>query len=149
MRSAWWCGWRWIRPPATRPEHARRTCFAGRADLLRGIGAASVLIDDGALADQMVRLNLRVDGVFDLVGNSALRDSLRIARPGGRVCQLGFLGGLEPVAEFNPIADVPTGVQFSFYGNAVTANVCLFLRGRCGRGEAGPPTLSADDSGLV
>ena len=94
------------------------TRSAGRADLLRGIGAASVLIDDGALADQVVRLNLRVDGVFDLVGNSALRDSLRIARPGGRVCQLGFLGGLEPVAEFNPIADVPTGVQFSFYGSA-------------------------------
>ena len=94
------------------------TRSAGRADLLRGIGAASVLIDDGALADQVVRLNLRVDGVFDLVGNSALRDSLRIARPGGRVCQLGFLGGLEPVTEFNPIADVPTGVQFSFYGSA-------------------------------
>ena len=72
----------------------------------------------GPLADQVVRLNLPVDGVFDLVGNSALRDSLRIARPGGRVCQLGFLGGLEPVAEFNPIADVPTGVQFSFYGSA-------------------------------
>src|SRR5215467_15318863 len=57
------------------------TRSAWRADLLRGIGAASVLIDDGALADQVVRLNLRVDGVFDLVGNSALRDSLRIARP--------------------------------------------------------------------
>ena len=94
------------------------TRSAGRADLLRDIGAAFVLIDDGALADQVVRLNLLVDGVFDLVGNSALRDSLRIARPGGRVCQLGFLGGLEPLAEFNPIADVPTGVQFSFYGSA-------------------------------
>jgi NADPH:quinone reductase len=94
------------------------TRSAGRADLLRDIGAAFVLIDDGALAGQVVRLNLRVDGVFDLVGNSALRDSLRIARPGGRVCQLGFLGGLEPLAEFNPIADVPTGVQFSFYGSA-------------------------------
>jgi NADPH:quinone reductase len=36
----------------------------------------------------------------------------------GRVCQLGFLGGLEPVAGFNPIADLPSGVQFSFYGSA-------------------------------
>jgi NADPH:quinone reductase-like Zn-dependent oxidoreductase len=94
------------------------TRSAGRADLLRGIGAASVLIDDGALADQVVRINLGVGGVFERVGNSVLRDSLRIARPGGRVCQLGFLGGLEPVAKFNPIADVPTGVQFSFYGSA-------------------------------
>ena len=106
----------------SRPSAARRdrddSPSAGRADLLRGVGTASVLIDDGALADQVVHLNLQVERVFDLVGNSALRDSLRIARPGGRVCQLGFLGGLEPVAEFNPIADVPTGVQFSFYGSA-------------------------------
>jgi NADPH:quinone reductase len=32
--------------------------------------------------------------------------------------QLGFLGGLEPVTDFNPITDLPTGVQFSFYGSA-------------------------------
>jgi NADPH:quinone reductase-like Zn-dependent oxidoreductase len=94
------------------------TRSAERADLLRGIGAASVLIDDGALAGQVHGLGLTVDGVFDLVGNSVLRDSLRIVRPGGRVCQLGFLGGLEPVAGFDPIADLPTGVQFSFYGSA-------------------------------
>ena len=47
-----------------------------------------------------------------------LRDSLRIVRPRGRVCQLGFLGGLDPVAGFNPIADQPSGVQLSFYGSA-------------------------------
>jgi NADPH:quinone reductase-like Zn-dependent oxidoreductase len=41
-----------------------------------------------------------VDGVFDPVGDSVLRDSLRIVRTGGRVCQLGFLSGLEPVAGF-------------------------------------------------
>jgi len=49
---------------------------------------------------------------------AVLRDSLRIARPRGRVCQLGFLGGLEPVAGFDPIADLPTSVQLSFYGSA-------------------------------
>jgi NADPH2:quinone reductase len=90
----------------------------GRAALLRGIGAAEVLIDDGQLAGQVQELGTQVDGVFDLVGNSVLRDSLRIVRARGRVCQLGFLGGLEPVTDFNPIADLPTGVQFSFYGSA-------------------------------
>jgi NADPH:quinone reductase len=58
-----------------------------------------------------------VDCVFDLVGNSVLRDSLQIVRTRGGVCQLGFLGGLEPVTDFNPIADLPTGVQLSFYGS--------------------------------
>ena len=59
-----------------------------------------------------------MDAVFDLVGNSVLRDSMQIVRTRGRVCQLGFLGGLEPVAGFNPVTDLPTGVQFSFYGSA-------------------------------
>ncbi|HSS90001.1 MAG TPA: zinc-binding dehydrogenase [Streptosporangiaceae bacterium] len=90
----------------------------GRTGLLRGIGAAEVLIDDGQLAVQVQELGTQVDGVFDLVGNSVLRDSLRIVRARGRVCQLGFLGGLEPVTDFNPIADLPTGVQLSFYGSA-------------------------------
>jgi NADPH:quinone reductase len=89
-----------------------------RADLLRGIGAAQVLIDDGQLAAQVAKLGTQVDAVFDLVGNSVLRDSLRIVRTRGRVCQLGFLGGLDPAVGFDPIADLPTGVQFSFYGSA-------------------------------
>jgi NADPH:quinone reductase-like Zn-dependent oxidoreductase len=86
-----------------------------RGALLERIGAKAVLIDDGRLADQQAGA---VDCVLDLVGNRALRDSLRIVLPRGRVCQLGFLGGLEPVASFNPIADLPSGVQFSFYGSA-------------------------------
>jgi NADPH:quinone reductase-like Zn-dependent oxidoreductase len=89
-----------------------------REALLRGLGAARVLIDDGDLSAQASDLGLTLDSVFDLVGNTVLRDSLRIVRPRGRVCQLGFLGGLDPVAEFNPIADLPSGVQLSFYGSA-------------------------------
>jgi NADPH:quinone reductase-like Zn-dependent oxidoreductase len=89
-----------------------------RADLLRDIGAAQVLIDDGHLAAQAGRPGAEVDAVFDLVGNSVLRDSLRIVQARGRVCQFGFLGGLAPVIDFNPITDLPTGVQFSFYGSA-------------------------------
>ncbi len=89
-----------------------------RTALLRDIGAARVLIDDGQLAGQASDLHLTVDLVFDLVGNTVLRDSLQTVRPRGRVCQLGFLGGLDPVDEFNPIADLPSGVQLSFYGSA-------------------------------
>jgi NADPH:quinone reductase-like Zn-dependent oxidoreductase len=53
-----------------------------------------------------------------LCGNSVLRDSLALVRQRGRVCQLGFLGGFDPVADFDPIADLPSGVQLSFYGSA-------------------------------
>jgi NADPH:quinone reductase len=98
-----------------------------RAALLERIGAKTVLIDDGRLADRQSGQQAGlVDCVFDLVGNTVLRDSLRIVRPRGRVCQLGFLGGLEPVADFNPIADLPSGVQFSFYGSAFVLGTSAF-----------------------
>ncbi|WP_329500743.1 zinc-binding dehydrogenase [Kitasatospora herbaricolor] len=88
------------------------------APLLERLGAEEVLIDDGHLAAQVGRGGLVVDAVFDLVGNNALRDSLATVRPRGRVCQLGFLGGFEPVRDFDPIADLPSGVQLSFFGSA-------------------------------
>jgi len=114
-----------------------------RAGLLHGIGATEVLIDDGQLAGQVQRLGTDVDCVFDLVGNSVLRDSLQIVRTRGRVCQLGFLGGLEPVTDFNPIADLPTGVQLSFYGSAFVLGTPDFpltdipLQQMIGKAEAG------------
>jgi NADPH:quinone reductase len=49
--------------------------------------------------------------------STVLRDSLRAARVRGRVCQAGFLGGMGPVTDFLPIADMPSGVQFSFFGS--------------------------------
>jgi NADPH:quinone reductase-like Zn-dependent oxidoreductase len=83
-----------------------------RIPLLHNLGADEVLVDDGQLPTNSV------DAVVDLVGNATLRDSLRCARPGGHVVQLGFLGGLAPVDAFNPITDLPTGVHLSFYGSA-------------------------------
>jgi NADPH:quinone reductase-like Zn-dependent oxidoreductase len=88
-----------------------------REALLRDLGADEVIIDDGKLAQQVAERRITADGVLDLVGNSVLRDSLQAVRPAGRVCQVGFLGGLDPVEDFNPIADMPGGVQFSFFGS--------------------------------
>jgi NADPH:quinone reductase-like Zn-dependent oxidoreductase len=91
---------------------------ADRAGLLRSLGAGSVVIDTGNIAGEVRhRVPDGVDRVLDLVGNSVLRDSLRAARVEGRVCQAGFLGGLGPVADFLPAADMPSGVQFSFFGS--------------------------------
>jgi NADPH2:quinone reductase len=89
-----------------------------RADLLRSLGAGEVVIDTGEIAAAVRELVPGgVDRVLDLVGNSVLRDSLFAARANGRVCQAGFLGGLGPVEQFLPIADMPSGVQFSFFGS--------------------------------
>jgi NADPH:quinone reductase-like Zn-dependent oxidoreductase len=87
---------------------------AERTAALREIGAAEVFIDDGHLAERIDP----VDAVVDLVGNSVLRDSLRCVRVGGRLVQVGFLGGLAPVDAFSPLLDLPTGVHLSFYASA-------------------------------
>jgi NADPH:quinone reductase len=59
---------------------------ADRPGLLHDIGATSVLIDDGELAGQVRSLGTEVGCVFDLAGDSVLRDSLQIAQPCGWMC---------------------------------------------------------------
>jgi NADPH:quinone reductase len=89
-----------------------------RKELLGTLGASGELIDDGSLAAQLRSGSGPVDRVFDLIGNAALRDSLACLERDGRLCQVGFLGGLAPVENFLPMLDLPTGVQLSFYGSA-------------------------------
>lgn len=89
-----------------------------RSELLRSLGADDVVIETGEIASAVRELVPGgVDRVLDVVGNSVLRDSLRTARAGGRVCQVGFLGGLGPVESFLPVFEMPSGVQFSFFGS--------------------------------
>jgi NADPH:quinone reductase len=91
---------------------------ADRAGLLRSLGAEDVVIETGAIAEAVRQIVPGgVDKVLDLVGNSVLRDSLLAVRPKGSVCQAGFLGGLGPVDGFLPAFDMPSGVQFSFFGS--------------------------------
>jgi NADPH:quinone reductase len=91
---------------------------ADRAALLRSLGAESVVTETGSIAAEVRSLLPGgADRVLDLVGNSVLRDSLQAVGRTGQVCQAGFLGGLGPVADFQPVFDLPSGVQFSFFGS--------------------------------
>jgi NADPH2:quinone reductase len=89
-----------------------------RVEELRELGAAEVVIDDAALAAPVRELYPRgVHALLDLVGNAVLRDSLQCVMPHGRVCQIGFLGGMDPVVDFNPLADLPSGVALSTFAS--------------------------------
>lgn len=57
--------------------------------------------------------------MLDLVGNSVILNSLAAVRHGGKVCLAGFLGGLAPISSFNPLFQMPSGVQLSFFGSFV------------------------------
>jgi NADPH:quinone reductase-like Zn-dependent oxidoreductase len=89
-----------------------------RAAKLKQLGAARVGIEGPDLSGRIPDLK-GFDAILELVGNSTLLDSLAMARRGGRVCLAGFLGGLAPIASFNPLTQMPSGVQFSFFGSFV------------------------------
>jgi NADPH:quinone reductase-like Zn-dependent oxidoreductase len=94
-----------------------------KSALLYRLGARHVVIDDGRLAAPIrERYPRGIDCVLDVVGNSALRDSLQCLNRGGRLCQVGFLGGDAPIEAFNPLMDMPSGVALSFFA-------CAFVLG--------------------
>lgn len=85
--------------------------------VLTELGASRVLIENGRLSE-VVRASYPdgIDGVLDLIGNSTLLDSLRMARKGGRVCVAGFLGSSEPIA-FDWLAHMPFGVDMNAFAS--------------------------------
>jgi NADPH:quinone reductase-like Zn-dependent oxidoreductase len=94
------------------------TRSAARTGALEALGAKQVLLEGPDLA-RRVR-ELRPDGadaVLDLIGNTVVLDSLQAVRRGGRVCEAGWLGGLAPIASFNPMLQMPSGVHFSLFGS--------------------------------
>jgi NADPH:quinone reductase len=91
---------------------------AKRAPALEAIGAKEIIIDTPDLSARVRERHPEgIDAVLDLVGNSTVLDSLRAVRRNGRLCEAGWLGGLAPIAEFNPIMHLPSGVQYSLFGS--------------------------------
>jgi NADPH:quinone reductase len=85
---------------------------------LRSLGAKRVETEGRDLSKR-IEERKRIDGVLDLVGNSTILDSLAMLRRGGHACLAGFLGGLAPVSDFNPLLQMSSGVHFSFFGSFV------------------------------
>jgi NADPH:quinone reductase-like Zn-dependent oxidoreductase len=81
----------------------------------------------GAARCEIERLDLskhipegkKIDAVLDLVGNTVVLDSLAILRRGGRSCLAGWLGGLDPIPDFNPLLQMASGVYLTFFGSFV------------------------------
>jgi NADPH2:quinone reductase len=85
---------------------------------LGSLGAKRVEVEGPDLSNRISERK-RIDAVLDLVGNSTILDSLAMLRRGGRACLAGFLGGLAPVPDFNPLLQMSSGVHFSFFGSFV------------------------------
>jgi NADPH:quinone reductase-like Zn-dependent oxidoreductase len=91
---------------------------AERISKLKAMGAECVELEGPELSRRIRRqMPEGCDAVLELVGNSTLLDSTAMVRRGGHVCLGGFLGGLAPISLFNPLLQMPSGVQFSFFGS--------------------------------
>ena len=100
----------------------------GRFGWLRDLGAVAVKREEPGLAAQFGGAP-RFDKVLNLVGNSVLLESVALARPGGRMLQAGWLGGLAPVADFNPMVQMEPGVHFSLFHSKVLGTPAFPLSG--------------------
>ena len=92
----------------------RREHFA----VLEQLGAVRVEAEAPDLAGRIADAK-HIDAVLDLVGNSTILDSLDMLRRGGTACLAGWLGGLDPIGDFNPLLRMASGVNLSFFGSFV------------------------------
>src|SRR5580693_2909873 len=89
-----------------------------RFALLEKLGAERSEIERPDLSKHIPEAK-RIDAVLDLVGNSVVLDSLAMLRRGGRSCLAGWLGGLDPIPDFNPLLQMASGVYLTFFGSFV------------------------------
>lgn len=89
-----------------------------RFPMLEKLGASRVELERRDLAAHIAD-NKHIDAVLDLVGNSTILDSLDMLRRGGTACLAGWLGGLDPIGDFNPLLRMASGVNWNFFGSFV------------------------------
>ena len=87
-----------------------------KAEVLQKNGADQVLIDHGALAEELRQTHPDgVEKVLELVGTRTLKDSLQCISPGGIVCMTGILGDEWTMADFTPMGDIPSLGRLTVY----------------------------------
>jgi NADPH:quinone reductase-like Zn-dependent oxidoreductase len=89
-----------------------------RFPMLEKLGAERCEIERRDLSNHIAEAK-KIDAVLDLVGNSVVLDSLAMLRRGGRSCLAGWLGGLDPIPDFNPLLQMASGVYLTFFGSFV------------------------------
>ncbi|SEC85352.1 NADPH:quinone reductase [Streptomyces melanosporofaciens] len=86
--------------------------------LLEELGVERAELEEPHLSERIPEAK-RLDAVLDLVGNTTILDSLAMLRRGGRACLAGWLGGLDPIGDFNPLLQMASGVYLTFFGSFV------------------------------
>jgi NADPH:quinone reductase len=89
-----------------------------KRNILTEQGADHVLIDNGTLKDQLLRLYPEgVNKVLELIGPATLPESSSLLRYHGIVCVTGILGKKGTIDHFYPIKDIPNGVYLTGFSS--------------------------------
>jgi NADPH:quinone reductase len=87
-----------------------------RFDALRAAGVDHPLLDDGEIAARVREIAPDgVDAALELVGVTALRDTLRATAVGGVACFTGMLSNDWTVPDWYPMDFLPNGVRLTAY----------------------------------
>jgi NADPH:quinone reductase-like Zn-dependent oxidoreductase len=89
-----------------------------RYPMFGALGAVRAEVEGPDLSKRIAEAG-KIDALLDLVGNSTILDSVAMLHRGGRAYLSGWLGGLAPIADFNPLLQLASGVYLTFFGSFV------------------------------
>jgi len=96
---------------------------------LQAIGADAVVIDTGAIADQVREIAPHgVDVALEVVGAATVRDTLKAVRPFGTAVVIGLLGGPPVIENLNLMGDLPGAARLAFFGSGMLGTPDLLLK---------------------
>ncbi len=99
---------------------------ASRAGMLEALGASEILLESQELSKRVRdRFPAGIDAVLDIIGNTAILDSLAMLRRGGRACLVGFLGGGGPLT-VEPVFQMRSGTHLSVFASALATGTSEF-----------------------
>ncbi|KIN05162.1 hypothetical protein OIDMADRAFT_50984 [Oidiodendron maius Zn] len=102
-----------------------------RFEMLKKMGVVDAIVEKDGLDSELAAQNkpAHFDKVLNLIGNRVLIESISLTRTGGRMLQAGWLGGLAPVVDFNPMIQMESGVHFSLFHSKSLGSAAFPLSG--------------------
>ncbi len=84
---------------------------------LTELGAAGVVLEGDGFAERAMAALPEggADGAVDLIGGTAVLETLRALRPGATACNSGSLSDTWVIPDFEPIAMIPSGRKLTVF----------------------------------
>jgi NADPH:quinone reductase-like Zn-dependent oxidoreductase len=92
------------------------TCLFRNLEIAQG---QTLVIRGGTSSFGQAAINMAVNAGVRVIATTRKRERFGMLGRGGRACLAGWLGGLDPIADFNPLLQMASGVYLTFFGSFV------------------------------